>query len=49
MALLAAEWRLPRSAFDVMRGAAARDKVLSVSGEPQVLADRIAEWMRGHG
>jgi len=49
MALLAAEWRLPRSAFDVLRGAAARDKVLSVSGEPQVLADRIAGWMREHG
>jgi uncharacterized protein YggU (UPF0235/DUF167 family) len=49
MALLAAEWRLPRSAFDVLRGAAARDKVLSVSGEPQVLADRIVEWMREHG
>ena len=49
VALLAAEWHLPRSAFGVMRGAAARDKVLSVSGEPQVLADRIAEWMREHG
>jgi len=49
MALLAQEWRLPRSAFDVMRGATARDKVLSVSGEPQALADRITEWMREHG
>ena len=25
--LLAAEWRLPKSAFEVMRGATARDKV----------------------
>ena len=49
VALLAAQWRLPRSAFDVMRGAAVRDKVLSISGEPQVLADRIAEWTREHG
>ena len=49
MALLAAEWRLPKSAFDVLRGAAARDKVLSVSGEPRALADRIAEWAREHG
>ena len=49
MALLAQEWRLPKSAFDVLRGAAVRDKVLSVSGEPQALADRIAEWAREHG
>ena len=49
MALLAQEWRLPKSVFDVMRGAAVRDKVLSVSGEPQMLADRIAEWAREHG
>ena len=49
IALLAAEWRLPRSAFDVMRGPAARDKVLSISGEPAALADRIVEWVREHG
>ena len=44
--LLAAEWRLPKSAFEVMRGAAARDKVVSISGEPASLADRIGQWMR---
>ena len=44
--LLAAEWRLPKSAFEVMRGAAARDKTVSISGEPGTLADRIAQWMR---
>ncbi|MSP75075.1 MAG: DUF167 domain-containing protein [Rhodospirillaceae bacterium] len=49
VALLAAEWHLPRSAFDVLRGAAARDKVFSISGEPAALADRIAEWVREHG
>ena len=49
VALLAAQWHLPKSAFDVMRGAAVRDKVLSVSGEPQALADRIAEWASEHG
>lgn len=49
IALLAAEWHLPRSAFDVLRGAAARDKVFSISGEPAALADRIAEWVREHG
>lgn len=49
VALLAAEWHLPRSVFDVLRGAAARDKVFSISGEPAALADRIAEWVREHG
>jgi uncharacterized protein YggU (UPF0235/DUF167 family) len=44
--LLAAEWRLPKSAFGVIRGAAARDKVLSISGEPASLAGRIAQWAR---
>ena len=44
--LLAAEWRLPKSAFEVMRGAAARDKTVSISGEPGSLADRIGQWMR---
>ena len=48
VALLAIEWHLPKSAFDVMRGVAARDKVLSISGEPAVLADRIVEWVRAH-
>ena len=44
--LLAAEWRLPKSAFEVMRGAAARDKTVSISGESGSLADRIGQWMR---
>jgi len=44
--LLAAEWRLPKSAFEVTRGAAARDKVLSISGDPAGLAGRIAAWLR---
>jgi uncharacterized protein len=44
--LLAATWRLPKSAFAVIRGTTARDKVLSVSGEPVQLAERIGEWAR---
>jgi uncharacterized protein YggU (UPF0235/DUF167 family) len=43
---LAAEWHLPKSAFEVTRGAAARDKVLSISGDPAGLAGRIAAWLR---
>lgn len=44
--LLAAEWRLPKSTFEVMRGAAARDKTVSIAGEPASLAGRIEQWMR---
>ena len=44
--LLAATWRLPKSAFAVTRGATSRDKVLSIAGEPTLLALRIAEWTR---
>jgi hypothetical protein len=29
-----------------MRGAAARDKTVSISGEPASLAARIGQWMR---
>lgn len=50
--LLAKEWRLPKSAFEVTRGAAARDKVIGISGETAALAERIAAWVReraGHG
>lgn len=44
--LLAEAWRLPRSAFSVTRGATGRAKVLSISGEPALLAGRIVEWTR---
>lgn len=47
--LLAATWRLPKSAFAVTRGVTSRDKVLSISGEPDKLAGRIAEWLRANG
>jgi uncharacterized protein YggU (UPF0235/DUF167 family) len=45
--LLAGTWRLPRSAFAVMQGAAHRDKVLSIAGEPGALVGRINEWLKG--
>ena len=49
IALLSQEWHLPKSAFSVIKGASARSKTLSVSGEPANLATRIGEWMRAHG
>jgi uncharacterized protein YggU (UPF0235/DUF167 family) len=42
--LLAAEWRLARSSFEVTKGAGGRDKVLSISGDTTELAGRIASW-----
>lgn len=44
--LLAREWRLPKSAFEIVRGATQRDKVVRISGEPEGLAERIAAWIR---
>lgn len=43
--LLAEEWRLPRSALEIMRGAAQRDKVVRISGEPDRIAEKIVAWM----
>jgi hypothetical protein len=47
-ALLAEAWRLPRTAFRVVRGIAARNKTIGITGEPSVLAQRITEWVRGY-
>ena len=49
IALLAGEWRLPKSAFAVIKGASARSKTVSVDGEPAALATRIVEWVQAHG
>lgn len=42
--LLAVTWRLPKSVFAVTHGATSRDKVLSIAGEPQLLAAKIMDW-----
>jgi uncharacterized protein len=44
--LLADEWRLPKSAFEVLRGTTARAKTVRIAGEPASLAARIGQWMR---
>lgn len=49
VALLAESWRLPKSAFAVIKGVATRDKTVSVAGDPAVLAGRIEEWVKKHG
>ena len=49
VALLAEAWRLPKSAFSVTRGSSGRDKVVSISGDPAALAERIAGWTMNTG
>lgn len=46
--LLSREWRLPKSAFEVVRGAGARSKTIGMTGDAAALAQRIDEWMRKH-
>jgi uncharacterized protein (TIGR00251 family) len=48
IALLAETWHLPKSSFDIVKGAWTRTKTVSVAGEPGALADRIAQWMERH-
>ncbi|MCR6631300.1 MAG: DUF167 family protein [Magnetospirillum sp.] len=43
--LLSKEWRLPKSAMDVVQGATDRRKVLHITGEPGDLLARLEEWM----
>jgi uncharacterized protein YggU (UPF0235/DUF167 family) len=40
--LLASSWHLPKGRFRVMRGAAARRKVLHVAGDPAALIGRMS-------
>ncbi|SKA00980.1 hypothetical protein SAMN02745126_03114 [Enhydrobacter aerosaccus] len=49
IALLAEAWRLPKSAFTVIKGATGRNKTIGVAGDPASLAERIGVWVKGHG
>jgi uncharacterized protein len=49
IALLSQEWRLPKSAFAVIKGATTRDKTIGVRGEPAALASSIGAWVQAHG
>jgi uncharacterized protein (TIGR00251 family) len=49
IALLAAEWRLPRSSFDVIKGQAARAKTVRVTGESEAIVAKVTGWMQSHG
>ena len=45
--LLAKQWRVPKTAFRVVSGAATRAKVLHVTGDPSVLMSRLKRWENG--
>ncbi|MSO89465.1 MAG: DUF167 domain-containing protein [Rhodospirillaceae bacterium] len=45
---LAREWRLPRSAFGLVWGAADRRKIVRVAGDSGVLMASFAAWRDGH-
>ena len=49
IALLAEQWRLPKSSMCVLKGAASRNKTVVLAGDPAQLSERICEWARGHG
>jgi uncharacterized protein (TIGR00251 family) len=46
IALLAREWRVPKSSVSVVRGAADRHKTLLVAGAAEPLMRRLEEWWR---
>ncbi len=46
IALLAEQWRLPKSSFDVIKGQAARAKTVRISGEPAAIVQRVTEWLQ---
>ena len=49
VALLAREWRLPKSAFAVVSGAADRSKTIGIAGDPAALLAKLRSWGRQRG
>lgn len=45
IALLAREWRLPRSTFSVLAGASGRRKTVRVAGKPDALMAKLRRWL----
>ncbi|MEW5729322.1 MAG: DUF167 domain-containing protein [Pseudomonadota bacterium] len=43
--LLSKEWRLPKSAIDIVQGATDRRKVLFITGDADELGRRLDQWM----
>lgn len=45
LGVLAKAWRLPKSAFSVTRGGAARRKTIHIAGDPRDLDARLRSWL----
>lgn len=43
--LLSKQWRLPKSAMEIVQGATDRRKVLHITGEPAQLLAHLDQWM----
>lgn len=43
--LLSKEWRVPKSAMEIVQGATDRRKVLHITGETEDLLARLDQWM----
>lgn len=43
--LLSKQWRVPKSAMEIVQGATDRRKVLHITGEPGDLLASLEEWM----
>ena len=49
IALLAKEWRLPKSAFTVTRGVGNRRKTVAIEGDGAALKEKIDGWFAARG
>ena len=49
LALLAREWRLPKTSLAVVSGATDRRKTISIEGDSESLMDRLLRWGQTEG
>lgn len=47
--LLAKAWGVPRSSLSISSGETGRNKVVTVSGDPEALASALESWARQFG
>jgi uncharacterized protein (TIGR00251 family) len=44
--LMAKEWKLPKSAFEIASGATGKRKSVAITGDSMALLDRLNAWLR---
>ena len=47
--VLAEAWRLPKSAFAIVKGTTSRTKIIAVTGDTEIIANRISNWADKNG